>query len=60
MPKRSSEAKIQYYEAKLQKLQEKQKATPPAVRRRCIVYSDSSTDDNSGKSRSLLITNSVC
>ncbi|CAG9118503.1 unnamed protein product [Plutella xylostella] len=47
MPKRSSEAKIQYYEAKLQKLQEKQKATPPAVRRRCIVYSDSSTDDNS-------------
>lgn len=49
MPKRKQEEKIRYYESKIQRLRDK-KVPAPIVRRRCIVYSDSSSEENnSGK-----------
>lgn len=48
MPKRSSSEKIEIYQAKIRKLQQKQ-IVKDQRRRRIVVFSDTSQSENSGK-----------
>lgn len=48
MPKRSSSEKIEIYQAKIRKLQQKQ-IEKDRRRRKIVIFSDSSQSENSGK-----------